>query len=460
MFRIFFSLGASPWRWLLWGLAALWLSPVCAAELAVTSARTAEGMTVQWWARGADAAPTTAAALEARGVALATKPPLLAPDPALGACYLLMTDTSLSMRRQLKSQVRPLLSALVAAQPAWHRYAVARFDTDLEMLAPFGADGAALQRAVEALTPRGKRTELFRAALSGLRELARCEGYRRVLVMFSDGDAEDDPDAYRLEDVVKAARQQQVSIVTVGFNDTIKLQILSRLSEDTGGRGWRFEPELAKRLPAQLASVTDTGGRLTVPLSAVPFDTDRLTLRATLANGAELQAVVPIEPIPAPPQAPPPLPWWQRRAAGLPLWVWLLAAAALGLIVLLVWSGRRGDAEAPTSGEAILLDHPVASIHFDGGEYFMDRHTITIGALPENDLVIDDDTVSRQHATIDYRDGEFHLTDRGSSNGSRVNGVEVQHQQLHDGDVLQFGDWHGEFEILVDEGGELEQTAS
>lgn len=443
---------------LLAALSALLMAlPSRAAELVARAAQEADTLSVSWWVSGADAGPAKAATLSANGAPIAPASQVLVPDAALGACYLLMTDTSLSMKHQLSARVKPLLAALVKARPPQHLYAMARFDTDLQVLAPFGADAAALQAAVDGLALKGKRTELFRAALSGLRTLAQCEGYRRVLVMLSDGDAEDDPKAYELDDVVKAAQAQGVSIFTLGFNDTIKLQILSRLSDDTGGRHWRFERGMLDTLAAELAGSSDTGGQLLVPLANIPFDTDTLLLRTTLSDGAQLETTVKIEPIPAPAPPPEAEPWWQVRYGYLPLWAWLLGAAALGLIALLLVPRRQEEAapdgmDGNADADAInpfVLDEPLAAIRFDGRTFLMERRTVTIGALPENDLAIDDETVSRQHATLDYRDGEFHLTDRSSANGTRVNGVAAQHHGLHDGDVIELGDWRGEFEVLV-----------
>ena len=48
-----------------------------------------------------------------------------------------------------------------------------------------------------------------------------------------------------------------------------------------------------------------------------------------------------------------------------------------------------------------------------------DKPAITLGRLPENDLVVDDDIASRFHARIEYHRGKFVLIDQ-SSNGTYV----------------------------------------
>jgi hypothetical protein len=48
--------------------------------------------------------------------------------------------------------------------------------------------------------------------------------------------------------------------------------------------------------------------------------------------------------------------------------------------------------------------------------------TLTIGRAPDCDCVIHDPTVSRHHAELRRRAGEWLLVDLGSTNGTRVNG--------------------------------------
>ena len=64
-----------------------------------------------------------------------------------------------------------------------------------------------------------------------------------------------------------------------------------------------------------------------------------------------------------------------------------------------------------------------------------------IGRDRECDLVIEDLTVSRVHAVLERADGGWVLTDRGSTNGTRVNGWRVRDTvPVRAGDVVRFGD--------------------
>lgn len=71
---------------------------------------------------------------------------------------------------------------------------------------------------------------------------------------------------------------------------------------------------------------------------------------------------------------------------------------------------------------------------------FTIRAAVTaIGRGLDNDLVLDSTDVSRHHARIEYRDGEWFLIDLGSTNGTRLNGEPVRQGILRNGDRIELG---------------------
>ena len=64
---------------------------------------------------------------------------------------------------------------------------------------------------------------------------------------------------------------------------------------------------------------------------------------------------------------------------------------------------------------------------------------LTIGRDPSNDLGLPDAMVSRRHAVIEHRSGQFFLRDCSSANGSVVNGDRVSERGLRDGDLVAIG---------------------
>jgi hypothetical protein len=62
-----------------------------------------------------------------------------------------------------------------------------------------------------------------------------------------------------------------------------------------------------------------------------------------------------------------------------------------------------------------------------------------IGRRPDSAVFLDDVTVSRDHALIVRRGGDWHLDDLGSLNGTYVNRHRIETHRLDDGDELQIG---------------------
>lgn len=65
---------------------------------------------------------------------------------------------------------------------------------------------------------------------------------------------------------------------------------------------------------------------------------------------------------------------------------------------------------------------------------------LTIGRLTHNDIVIDDQSVSRSHATLIINGSEYSVRDMGSSNGTFINGMRINGiSHLNENDILKVG---------------------
>ncbi|MFH1300164.1 MAG: ATP-binding protein [Planctomycetota bacterium] len=62
-----------------------------------------------------------------------------------------------------------------------------------------------------------------------------------------------------------------------------------------------------------------------------------------------------------------------------------------------------------------------------------------VGRGVRNEVRILDTEASRQHALISFKNGSYIITDQNSSNGTMVNGTQIQSTKLNNGDHLQIG---------------------
>ncbi len=74
----------------------------------------------------------------------------------------------------------------------------------------------------------------------------------------------------------------------------------------------------------------------------------------------------------------------------------------------------------------------------------LDSHeNLSVGRLPDCDVVVDDPSVSKHHATLSWDETLLQglVTDLQSSNGTQVNGVDaIVPTAVHDGDEVCFGE--------------------
>jgi pSer/pThr/pTyr-binding forkhead associated (FHA) protein len=88
---------------------------------------------------------------------------------------------------------------------------------------------------------------------------------------------------------------------------------------------------------------------------------------------------------------------------------------------------------------AMLIIHRGAN---RGERFLINSPETTIGRSSDNDVVLDDVTVSRKHANIRRAGERFELIDLGSLNGTYVNNNSIARATLSSGYEVQFGKFH------------------
>jgi hypothetical protein len=277
----------------------------------------------------------------------------------------------------------------------------------------------------------------------------------KVIVFITDGivdtgDAVRDREKKRwlTESLTYEAIRNEIRIFGIAFTDAADFELIQELSSKTRGEYFRVYqasdiPGVFTRIAAALSvpeRVVDTGGAAsgTPPVSSQPpgFRPGGFVLAFGLVLGALLFIV----------------PLLQRRNR-LPL---LEAAAADPLMESPFASAEPLEPvrPAPVRSQvrqpvARLIDVSKASV--DGLlPLSIQRTRTSVGRDSGNDVVIQRDTVSSFHSTIDFTDGYFYLEDHRSTNGTFLNGNQLHENkpiQLKSGDRIDFSDH--EFRFII-----------
>ena len=101
-----------------------------------------------------------------------------------------------------------------------------------------------------------------------------------------------------------------------------------------------------------------------------------------------------------------------------------------------------GQRAAPSQLKATLI------LYTDQGEHRIPLTTsvTNMGRGLNNDLILEDSRVSREHAQLRYRARRFWVSDMHSTNGTFVNGDPVQERDLRHGDIVSLGGLELRFE--------------
>ena len=357
----------------------------------------------------------------------------------------LTLDTSGSIRPELIEQTRALAVAVLSALPPGSEVALFVFDDSSRLILARTRDAEAVHMALAGVKRAGRFTALYDALYDASRYLETAPRSRKAIVLVTDG--KDENSALQQEDGLKVATSNRIPVFAVGIG-RIEEAVLSRIAKLTGGEFAAMEKVDAASIAARIAALEPVGALPSPPPAPPPPRTETprplqrpispagvpasvialIAVSVLLFLAAALLVVVRLRPRPAAGLA--------SRMSSAPDLARDPDASGATMV-------QRGPDPEPIDRTIVLrtqaalrvINGPAAgrTLPLKPGD------AITIGRSPTNDLPMADASVSGEHCRVKSEDGAFVVYDVQSTNGTLVNGQQVQRHPLRPGDVITLG---------------------
>ena len=211
-----------------------------------------------------------------------------------------LIDTSIPMKNSFNKGVKPFLVDMERVKPLKEKWVVSYFDDDLHVVYDDVKNHTGdLKKLLNKVPVKGQRTELWRNMQTALKDLSGRTSERKILVVLSDGDAED-TSAYTLNDVVDTAKKSNIRIVSLAYRDTIGTQNLRRIADDTQGAFWKANKKTQK-LPnnfyREFLKFVRSQGKVSIPSEFLgATESGEVELLITLLHGEDNSTITVVLP--------------------------------------------------------------------------------------------------------------------------------------------------------------------
>lgn len=359
------------------------------------------------------------------------------PNQNLSTVVMFLVDTSVPMKKEFNKGIKASIVNIFSLKDSWDKWAIAGFADKITIFGDYNQTNPS--NALNKIVVSGQRTELYRAALEAIKSLKSQDSKRKYLFLFSDGQAEDN--SYTYTEVIAKAKAAKVTIMGFGYKDSIYLQSLRRISEETGGKLYiadKHNHQLPSHYKEDLKSILDNAFEISFNSAVLQANTKgkvNVELKIFFENNTSVSKSISLKVKKLPPII-------IKKKNYTPYYI-LIGIVAIIVLFFIFRPKKEEEME-----EEIVVPEPIAYFQSASGakQYVYKTHS-SIGALAENDIVIEGEYISRHHATLDLKDGEFHLIDNNSSNKVFINYKEILNSKIKDGDIVSFGPYEVTFRI-------------
>ena len=358
--------------------------------------------------------------------------------PAEGqiTAILFLVDISDPKRKETieKKNVKAI-TEILAKQKIHHHIGIATFDSDFKLIAPISSNMTATKAALSEIKATGFATEYYKSILSGIEELKKVNANRKALIIMSDGKDEDK--AYGRDEVLKAAKDADISVLGIGYlekpTEAPYLQNIQKIATETFGQYIDgTDGKLPESFLTQPFAFIEKGGRVSFNSSSYFGNQDVTIILGTKSDKTvDLKTLVSFPDYRSSPD--------KVKDFFLNYYIYIV----IGLIVFGVLIGiifylyKRSQAKKPEIIEYGVLEELDGS----GTRHILNKTAIRIGRGRDNDVILQNDSISTHHAEIHRRrEGDFYIVDLSSTNGVYVNDKEITQTEIKHGDMIELGE--------------------
>ncbi|MCP3951559.1 MAG: FHA domain-containing protein [Desulfobacterales bacterium] len=319
-------------------------------------------------------------------------------------------------------------------------------------------------RGLERIDYRGLYTNTPAAVERALYELkanGRPEA-DKVIILLTDGivdtgdkDRDIERENWLKEDLARECQQAGISIFGIAFTDMADFRMIQTLASRTGGA--YFRAYTVKDIPGVLSKIEDSF----IPAADDPVAPAPVAAPAAAPAGGPVAENLTEPAASKQPATPKP----EKGTLSLLPLVLAISIVILGAILLLVTLKRKNGNKSTDSGDTTQRDFsPPPGVDQLHGElidvenvmqrespsFLLNAVSVSIGRDSSNNIVIPIDAISSFHATIEYRNGYYHLEDHRSTNGTFLNDGRIKENnpvRLKSGDKINFAIY--EFRFLL-----------
>jgi len=362
--------------------------------------------------------------------------PVVEQYPGAGETTAVLALLDLGDPKRADQMERLKLAMLLLAgrgQPH-HQIAFAVYALEPRLLVPGSTKGEEMVQLLLKLPPLDQPSNLSGALIHSIRTLETLSVDRRAIYVFTDGH---NASSIALDEVGKLAQDAGVSITffTIRSERPADVPALARFANSTGGL--LVEENGITNFLREPFALLDSGGRVAFSFAGAKtyfweFGKPRLTVSFRYGSKS-LDLTTDVEAPSA--SMGEGFEYLVKSPVALGSFGGILA---LGGLAFFFARRRKVPAHAPARGGAPVLGGILKEVE-SGKAHIVDMPVMHIGRSRTNDIVIDDPTVSREHAMLSLAaDGTLSIESK-SDREVLVNGKSAGKTALADGDLIALG---------------------